>query len=157
MLVLQPDNKTDTYELISISEYVINFCSSVGAEASYLRKKVIQIGPSMYIKLPIANYVKDARECSVLIKNSKAKIMPLRASVIWFNYLYSGNVNLDMYSIPSPGIFLYHNKQLRVKLSTKIISSIDKLLIQLRKGDFSIFENFTLYLANFLFSRNNVK
>ena len=39
MLVLQPDNKTDTYELISISEYVINFCSSVGAEASYLRKK----------------------------------------------------------------------------------------------------------------------
>ena len=155
--VLDPLDKTDTYELIRISEYVITFCSSVGIEANYLRKRVIQIGPSIFMKLPAVNYVKDAKDCFKLINNNKAKIMPLRASIIWFNYLSFPNCNLDTYKTNYNGKFYYNNQQIKVPLSIKIKSLIDKIIFNIEKGNFDFITNFMLYLTNFIYGENKVK
>lgn len=156
-LILFPENKTDTYELINKSDYIINFCSSVGAEANYLRKKVIQIGPSIFRKLPVANYVNNSKECVNLIIQNKARLMPIRASVVWFNYLYFSNINLEAYSNPNPGVFYFHGRAIKNKFWTRIFSTLSKLIFQIQKGDYSVIDNFSLYLTNFIFSKNNVK
>ena len=156
-MILFPENKTDTYELINKSDYIINFCSSVGAEANYLRKKVIQIGPSIFRKLPVANYVNNSKECVNLIIQNKARLMPIRASVVWFNYLYFSNINLEAYSNPNPGVFYFHGRAIKNKFWTRIFSTLSKLIFQIQKGDYSVIDNFSLYLTNFIFSKNNVK
>ena len=155
--VLNPLDRTDTYELINISEFVITFCSSVGIEANYLRKKVIQIGPSRFMGLPAANYVKNANECFDLIKHKKAKLMPIRASIIWFNYLSYPNCKLPSYRTNYNGKFYFHNHQIKAPIFIRIGSLISKIIFNIEKGNYDFIKNFNLYLTNFIKGENRVK
>ena len=109
------------------------------------------------MKLPAVNYVKDAKDCFKLINNNKVKIMPLRASIIWFNYLSFPNCKLDTYKTNYNGKFYYNNQQIKVPLSIKIKSLFDKIIFNIEKGNFDFITNFKLYLTNFIYGENKVK
>ena len=49
------------------------------------------------MKLPVANYVSNTDDCIKLIKRNNAKTMPLRSSIIYFNYLSNPNCSLGSY------------------------------------------------------------
>ncbi len=157
VLVLFPEDKTDTYELMKASEYVIAFCSLIAVEANYLRKKVIQIGPSIFMKLPVANYVSNSDECIKLIKRNNAKTMPLRSSIIYFNYLSNPNCSLGSYKYVEDGVFLYNNERIQTNFRLRAITTFFKLIFNIQKGNFDFIENFSLYLNNFIKGERKVK
>jgi len=156
-LVLFPENRTDTYELIEKSEIVVTFCSSVGIEANYLGKPVIQIGPSIFVKLPAVNFYDNAKEAINSILNKKYKIMPKRASVIWFTYLTKYKYNINNYSYLEDGIFLYRNKKISSPFLLRLLTYPSKIMFSIQKGDFHFIRNFNMYLYNFVFGTNKVK
>ena len=86
--VLLPEDITSTYTLIDKSDYIICFCSTVATEANYKGKKVICIGGSPYMKLPVANYVNSGTDAGKLITNNAVRYGVKRASIIWFYYLW---------------------------------------------------------------------
>ena len=88
VFVLSPDDPTSTYTLIDKSHLVVCFCSTVATEANFMRKLVVNIGGSPYYKLPVANYVDTGKSAADLIHQNKVRLMPRRASIIWFYYLW---------------------------------------------------------------------
>lgn len=155
--VMFPEDKTDTYELIRKSEFIINFCSSIGAEANYLRKKVVQIGPSLFCRLPAANYVRTAKEAIEIILNKKARLMPIRASVVWFVYLTKYQFKLPAYSYIKNGLVHFNNEKISIPLLQRIKMLPPKIYSNMLKGNFDFLTNFFFYFRNFIKGENKVK
>ena len=88
VFVLLPEDTTSTYTLIEKSDVIVCFCSTVAAEANYMRKLVVNIGGAPYYKLPVSNYVDSGAKAAELINSQKLKFKPQRASIIWFYYLW---------------------------------------------------------------------
>ena len=149
--VLLPENKTDTYSLIMRSEIILNFCSTVGAEANYLRKPVVQIGASPFRLLPVANYVNSPEEAIEVIDQKKFKLMPKRASTVYFCYHERTPFKLKSYEWVEDGIFKYGNKFINTPLILRLIAAPDKLYIHLIKGNKEIFSNLFMYAKNLIF------
>ena len=148
--IILPESKSDTYELIKRSDIIVNFCSSIGIESNYFRKVVIQIGPSRFREFPAANYVKNANEAINKIKNKTYKIMPLRASVLWFTYQMKSSFDLPSYKYHEDGVFSYGEKFIAAPFSYRFISIFAKLNYNIQKGDFTFIKNFRLYLTNLI-------
>tara|TARA_B100001540_G_C15798493_1_gene638792 strand:+ start:691 stop:2190 length:1500 start_codon:yes stop_codon:yes gene_type:complete len=157
VLVLFPNNKTDTYALIQKSEIVINFCSTVGAEANYLRKPVVQIGASRFRLLPVANYVKNAIEAINIIKSKEYKVMPLRASVVYFCYHGKTQFKLDSYKFLEDGVYSYGGKLIKAKAYMRYYAIFDKLYQSYIRGDRDLFSKLSLYIPNLIFGTNKVR
>jgi hypothetical protein len=155
--VLFPDNKTDTYELILHSELILNFCSTVGAEANYLRKPVVQIGPSRFRLLPCANYVDNVYDAIKMIKQKKYKLMPKRASVVYFCYHAMTPFKLDSYKFIDNGVYTYGDERIQTNFIVRLLAVPDKLIYHIIKGNKEIFSNFFLYARNLLFGTTKVK
>ena len=155
--VLFPENKTDTYELILHSELVINFCSAVGAEANYLRKPVVQIGPSRFRLLPCANYVDNAEQAIKMINNNKYKLMPKRASVVYFCYHAMTPFKLKSYKYLDNGVYTYGGEQIQTSFIVRLLAVPDKLYYHIVKGNKEILFNFFLYARNLIFGTTRVR
>ncbi len=155
--VLFPENKTDTYELILHSNLIINFCSTVGAEANYLRKPVVQIGPSRFRLLPCANYVDDAEQAIRIIRYKRFKLMPKRASVIYFCYHAMTPFKLDSYKFIDDGVYTYGEKSIKTNLILRLLAVPDKLYYHFIKGNKEILSNLFLYTLNLIFGTTKVK
>ena len=156
ILILFPENKTDSYELINKSEIIINFCSTVGIEANYFRKPVVQIGASRFRGLPAANYVKNANEAVKIILNKEYKVMPLRASIIYFTYLMKSSFKIESYNFLEDGIYQYGGKTLKAPFLFRILSVPYKVLYSLEKGNVDFIKNFGRYFKNLIFGRTKV-
>ena len=156
VLILFPDNKTDSYELINKSEIVVNFCSTVGIEANYFRKPVVQIGASRFRGLPAANYVKNAKEAVEIILNKNYKVMPLRASIIYFTYLMKSSFKIDSYNFIEDGIYEYGGKILKAPFIYRTLSVPYKVLYSIEKGNIDFIKNFGRYFKNLIFGRTKV-
>jgi hypothetical protein len=155
--VLFPDNKTDTYSLLMKSELIINFCSTVGIEANYLRKPVVQIGPSRFRELPGANYVSNSKEAISMILNKKYKLMPLRASIIYFTFYMKDVHNLKAYEYIEDGVYKYGGKSLSPDFLLRVSPVLDKIISHIITGNKSIFSNIFLHLNNLIFNTTKVK
>jgi len=155
--VIPPEDLTDTYELILQSEIVVNFCSSVGIESNYMRKPVIQIGPSRFREFPAANYVNHADEAISIIKNKQYKIMPIRASILWFTYQMKSSFELPSYKYHKDGLFSYGKEFIRAPFILRFISVFDKIHFNLIKGDLSFLKNIKLYFLNLILGTTKVK
>jgi hypothetical protein len=156
LLILAPESETDTYQLINSSNIVINFCSSVGIEANYLRKPVIQIGPSSFRLLPAANYVSSVNEAIDFILNKKYKLMPLRASLIWFTYLSKYEYNLPKFKCIENGKWSYDNEIIISSLYYRLLSIPSKLYVNIIKSNFTFLTRFPLYISNLLKNKHKV-
>jgi len=155
--VLFPEDKTDTYSLIIHSSIVLNFCSTVGAEANYLRKPVVQIGASRFRLLPVANYVDSAEEAISIILNKSYKIMPKRASTVYFCYHGRSPFNLESYKWIEDGVFTFGDEFIKAPLILRLMAAPDKLWVHIIKGNKEIFSNFFLYARNLIFGTTKVK
>ena len=155
--VLFPENKTDTYSLLMKSELIINFCSTVGIEANYLRKPVVQIGPSRFRELPGANYVSNSKEAISMILNKKYKLMPIRASIIYFTFYMKDVHKLKAYEYIEDGVYKYGGKSLNISLFLRISAVVDKITSHILTGNKSIYSNIFLHLNNLIFNTTKVK
>lgn len=86
--LIEPASGASTYELMFKSDFVVSFCSTMGVEATFAKKKSISIGGSPYHGLPITEKVYNGRECAEIIKKNEIKIKSKLASIIWMNYLW---------------------------------------------------------------------
>jgi hypothetical protein len=157
MHILFPENKTDTYSLLMKSEIIINFCSTVGVEANYLRKPVVQIGPSRFCGLPAANYVKTASEAIEIIKSNKYKIMPIRASIVYFTFYMKDTHLLKAYNYIEDGVFKYGNEFIRAPFILRISAVLDKFYYHILKGNKELYTNALLYIKNLILAQTKVK
>ena len=83
--------------------------------------------------------------------------MPLRASIIYFNYLSNSNCELKSYEYVSDGIFLFNQNKIKTNFFVRTMSTFNKLLFNIEKGNFDFLSNFGLYLNNFIKGENKVK
>lgn len=153
--VILPLDKSSTYDLIDDSDYVVCFCSTVGVEASYLRKKTIGIGGSPYYNLNILNKALNGKEAGNLIQNNNLFIKDIKESVIWMNYLWR-------YTQENPYIKLgrENKKQLfSFKLKStyieRLLQSPFRLEIEFKKPkpfNFSVFKRWLNSIFNILFN-----
>ena len=158
VLMIKPDDKTDTYELIKKSSIIINFCSSIGIEANYLRKPVVQIGASRTMKLPSVNYVKSSNEAIKMIKNKTHKLMPIRSSIIYFTYLMKSRVDLDAYKYIRDGEVTYAGVSITAPFILRLFAIPTKAIFTLEKGHFKfIFKNIRLHISNLIFGINQAQ
>lgn len=81
-------SSASTYELMSRTEFVVSFCSTMGVEATFAKKKSISIGGSPYHALPVTEKAYSGAECAELIKKNKIKIKSKLSAIIWMNYLW---------------------------------------------------------------------
>lgn len=156
ILVIEPDDKTDTYELIKKSFVIINFCSSIGIEANYLRKPVVQIGASRTMKLPSVNYVTSPEEAIEMIRKKRYKLMPLRSSIIYFTYLMKSRFDVDSYKYIRDGMVTYANNSLEAPFLLRLFAVPAKALFNIEKGN-NFFKNIRLHLTNLFFGINQAQ
>ncbi len=155
--VMFPENKTDTYSLILQSHLIINFCSTVGAEANYLRRPVVQIGASRFRALPVANYVSNIRQAIDIIKSKSYKLMPERASIVYFCYHGKTQFTLESYEYVEDGVFKYGNEIIKTSLLMRIKAIYDKLIQGFLRGDTEFLSKLYLYIPNLLLGTTKVK
>lgn len=155
--VLFPENKTDTYSLIMYSDLILNFCSTVGAEANYLRKPVVQIGASRFRLLPVANYVNTVSEAINMIKNKEFKLMPKRSSIVYFCYHGRSPFKLDAYNYIEDGVFTYGDEFIKSSLLLRLLAVPDKLYYHIIKGNKELFSNLFMYARNLIYGTTKVK
>ena len=86
--LIEPASSASTYELMFKTDFVVSFCSTMGFEATFAKKKSISIGGSPYHALPITEKAYSGWECAEMIKTNKIKIKSKLASIIWMNYLW---------------------------------------------------------------------
>lgn len=155
--VLLPESFTDSYALIKKSKLIINFCSSIALEANYMRKPVVQIGPSSFMKFLIANIVFTTEEAIDLIHNNKYKVMPIRGSIISFTYYMKPSFELQAYKFLDDGVYTYGGKSCRAPLYLRLLAVPAKLYVHIIKGNKEILYNFNMYLKNLIFGQTRVK
>jgi hypothetical protein len=153
VLIIFPENKSDSYELIKRSELIINFSSSIGVEANYLGKPVIQIGPSKWMGLPTANFVKSADEAINMIINSNYKVMPKRSSIAYFTFNMKANFELETYKYLEDGVYTYANKFIKAPFRLRFLAVLSKLYQAFLKGDYQILYKLYLYIPNLIYGR----
>lgn len=68
--IIRADEKIDTYNLIRNSDLTITVASTVGVESSYLQKRSILFGSSLYEKFDCVDIVKSKKELINIIKDS---------------------------------------------------------------------------------------
>jgi hypothetical protein len=68
-----PDSKINTYELVSWSDCVVTFASTVAIEACWMEKPAIQLGPSFYDQLDISYTPSTVEEFFDLLRQDHLK------------------------------------------------------------------------------------
>ena len=157
VLVMFPNDKTDTYALIENSELIICYSSSVALDANYMRKPVVQIGPSIFLKFLISTFAKTTKEAVSLILENKFKIMPIRGSIISYTYYMKPSFTLKAYNYVKDGVYEYGGEIIKPPLYLRILAVPAKLYVYLEKGDLEIFKNFSMHLSNLIFGERKVK
>ena len=147
ILIIQPDDKSDTYELIKKSDIIVNFCSSIGIEANYLRKPVVQIGASRTMKLPSVNYVPNAKTAINMIRNKTYKHMPIRSSIIHFTYAMKSRFDVESYKYIRDGEVTYADISLKAPFLLRLLAVPSKAIFNLEKGN-NFLKDIKLHLAN---------
>ena len=155
--VMFPYDKTDSYALIEHSEFIICYSSSIALDANYMRKPVVQIGPSIFMKFLISTIARNTEEAIEIISQKKYKIMPIRGSIISYTYHMRSSFKLDSYHFEKDGVYKYGGKLLRSPLYLRLLAVPAKLYAYLIKGDKEILYNFNMHLKNLMFGQRQVK
>ena len=91
------------------------------------------------------------------IKNKQFKIMPIRASILWFTYQMKSSFELPSYKYHKDGLFSYGKEFIRAPFILRFISVFDKIHFNLIKGDLSFLKNIKLYFSNLILGTTKVK
>ena len=122
VFIIEADSNISSYKLMESSEKCIVFGSTMGVEATYWNKPVINLANSLYNNLDVAYYPKNLTELDDLLINtleSKPKLGCLKFGL--YNIYDSGEkYNYIDYNFSTTTLF---NKKIRVPTSLKILNS----------------------------------
>ena len=122
-----------------------------------MRKPVVQIGPSSFMRFMIANIVESIDEAIDLIYNKKYKVMPKRGSIISFTYYMKPSFKLPAYDFLEDGVYAYGGISCRAPLHLRLIAVPAKLYVHWVKGNKEILSNFRMYFTNLILGQTRVK
>ena len=66
--IIEPDSKIDSYELIKNSDLIITICSTIGIEAAYFGKNVLNVGNSPYEKFNATKKIINRNDLNLLLQ-----------------------------------------------------------------------------------------
>ena len=92
LIIISPEDKLSSYGLIRISDLIITFGSTIGVESTYMGKKTISIGDSLYKNLDCTYTPKSFNELIDFIKNENLAPKPSASTYKYgFYILNNGN------------------------------------------------------------------
>jgi hypothetical protein len=95
LFVIDQYSRVSSEELIDISEKVLVFGSSVGVLATFKRKPVISLGPSIYEKLDISYKPSNLEELKFLLTNKKLKPKSKEDAIKFGFYFLTRGILID--------------------------------------------------------------
>ena len=129
-----PQSKVDTYELMKMSDVVINFASTIGVEASYYGKKVVNIGDTNFSRIGVVNTVYSGAEAAALIVNNRVQVFEKTPAAIWGNYISGYSSGLASFGRNSRGRYLFRNRVTKISVFWRFFGLFPKVLIRSRKN-----------------------
>jgi hypothetical protein len=66
--IIEPDSKIDSYELIKNSDLIITICSTIGIEAAYFGKNVLNVGNSLYEKFNATKKIINRNDLNLFLQ-----------------------------------------------------------------------------------------
>jgi len=66
--IIEPDSKIDSYELIKNSDLIITICSTIGIEAAYFGKNVLNVGNSPYEKFNATKKIINRNDLNLFLQ-----------------------------------------------------------------------------------------
>lgn len=94
ILILDPESPVSSYELLSKSEKVVTFGSTIGVEATYMGIPSVLLGPASYRGLGCC-YEPDSLDEAIKIIQSKLKPMPIENALKYSAWMIYGGVRLE--------------------------------------------------------------
>ena len=137
LIIIYPEEKLSSYELIRLSETIITFGSTIGVESTYMGKKSIAIGDSLYKRLDCTYTPNSFEELIEQIQNPKLDRKPKKSTYKYGYYILNNGIGFK-----SSERFYLKNNKLKFLL-LKLFSSY-KYLTKNNFGD-------TLYILQRLF------
>ena len=144
VVVESPLSKKDTYALMHKADFVINFASTIGVEACYARKIVIQIGDTTFSKMNIAYKVISGKQAGKLILSGLLKPKPIRGAIIWGNYLASYADKLASFKRVSNGDYTVNGRRIGRSRLLRVLQLPAKLRLEMKKPGFRLNASFIL-------------
>lgn len=111
VFLIKPEDKTDTYALLSVASKVLVFGSTIGVEASYRGKEVILLAKTFYFNSDVAHIPKDKSEIETMLKEPLS-IKPRENCEKIGYYFLTGGVKAKYYDFEYGGAFKFKNKDL---------------------------------------------
>ena len=139
---IDPQSSMSTYQLIKESDFVVSFASFTAVEANYLRKKVVQIGPSRYRYFDISNQFENGIQAAEAIIDGRIVRKKIMGSVIFACGFMCRGDHMKEYSFDG-------NRLMVGKLLIKD-SLIEKLFLLITSYISSNSKSFISYLSKFI-------
>jgi len=92
LIIINAEEKLSSYELVRLSETIITFGSTIGVESTFMRKKSISIGDSLYKKLDCTYTPKSFNELINLIKKENLVPKPINSSYKYGFYILNNGI-----------------------------------------------------------------
>ena len=96
LIIIYPNEKISSYELMRLSETIITFGSTIGVEATYMGKKSISIGDSLYKELNCTYNPKSFIELINQIQNKNLKNKPKKSTFKYGFYILNNGYNFRL-------------------------------------------------------------
>jgi hypothetical protein len=136
IIVEEPMSKKDTYALMFKSDYVVNFASTIGVEACYAGKVVLQIGDTTFSKMDISYIVDSGTKAGEMIANGDLKPKSKEGAIIWGNYLATYADTLPSYKRVSNGDYTVDGRRIGHSKLLRILQLPAKLRLEINKPGF---------------------
>ncbi len=106
LIIIYPEEKLSSYELIRLSETIITFGSTIGIESTYMGKKSILIGDSLYKRLDCTHAPNSFEELIEQIQNPKLDRKSKKSTFKYGFYILNNGIGFKF----SEEVFLKKNK-----------------------------------------------
>ncbi len=136
IVVENPMSKKDTYALMFKSDYVVNFASTIGVEACYAGKVVIQIGDTTFSKMDISYIVDSGTKAGEMIAKGTLEPKSKKGAIIWGNYLATYADTLPSYKRIANGDYTVDGKKVGHSKLLRILQLPAKLRLEMNKPGF---------------------
>lgn len=131
-IVEPPKSKFDSYAFLFAADIVINFASTIGVEAVYFGKKVINIGDTNFSKMNIAPVCISGFEAAELILSGNFPAPNKLGAIKWGSYLLAYRSRLDKFECID-GEYFYDGMKFP-NSHFNFLSLLPKLLIRILKS-----------------------
>lgn len=147
IVVEEPRSTKDTYALMTRSDFVVVFASTMGVEATYARKPVVLIGDTTWSKLDIAHKVYSGTDAAKLIKNNVGP-KPILGAIIWGNYCMAYEDDLPEFKITEKGNYFVSGKKIGHSMIRRILQLPAKTEIVMNRPGFKFRTVFVLKIID---------